>query len=185
MLDLSEDAPTAFSAPNQPQPVEGDFYPYLNANSFLLGDWYWNHGEQKSRESFRELLNIVGDPEFHPDDLQGMQWDKINRRLGRNNFDQEDSLDEEWMDEDEGWKRTPVSISVPFARRHTKEPGPRKFHVGDFYHRSFVSVIREKLANPQDDQRLHYEPFELFWRCPDTQEDIRVHGELYTSPAFL
>jgi len=176
--DLSEDIPTEGGTPD-------DFHPYPNASSFLLGDWYWNRGIQKSRDSFRELLSIVGDPEFRPDDVRDTQWNKIDSKLGMNNFDQENTADEEWLDEDAGWKKTPVRISVPFAKRQTKTPGPRDFIVGDLYHRSFVSVIREKLASPQDDRHMHYEPFQLFWRRPDTRDDVRVHGELYTSPAFL
>jgi Plavaka transposase len=171
----------------RPQGVQDEFYPYPNKNSFLLGDWYWNHGKQKSHESFRGLLSIVGDPDFRPDDVRDTQWRKIDIKIGRNDFDKDDNADGEWMDEDAGWKRTPVVISVPFSRRHTKTPGPKNFVVGDLYHRSFVSVIREKLANPQDDRHFHYEPFELFWRPPDsdTRNDVQLHGELYTSPAFL
>jgi len=37
-----------------------NFYPYPNESSFRLGDWYWSHRRSKSRESFRELLDIVG-----------------------------------------------------------------------------------------------------------------------------
>jgi Plavaka transposase len=167
------------------------FYPYPNESSFRLGNWYWNNGAQKSRESFRELLSIVGDSEFRPEDVRHTQWSKIDVKLGGNDFDREEGVDKElvdvvdaeWMDEDAGWKKTPIVISVPFHSK-TKEPGPKEFVAGDLYHRSFVSVIREKLANPHDDRLFHYEPFELFWQPPDTNEE-RVHGELYTSPAFL
>jgi hypothetical protein len=185
LLHLSEASDGADGAPPQLPMAGDDFRPYPNKNSFLLGDWYWSRGMQKSRKNFRELLKIVGDPEFRADDVRDTQWNKIDAKLARNDFDQEDATDEEWMDEDAGWKRTPVRISVPFARRHSKQPGPKTFVIGDLYHRSFVSVIREKLANPQDDQHFHYDPFELFWTPPDARHDVRVHGELYTSPAFL
>lgn len=36
------------------------FYPYPNQMSFNIGHWYWNSGIQKSQESFKELLDIVG-----------------------------------------------------------------------------------------------------------------------------
>ena len=45
------------------------FYPYPNETSLLLGDWYWNQGHQKSQAGFKKLLNIIGDPEYHPDDV--------------------------------------------------------------------------------------------------------------------
>jgi hypothetical protein len=190
LQDLTERPAVASHASHQLQitNVHNEFYPYPNAYSFRLGDWYWNHGVQKSRESFRELLDIVGDPGFHPDDVRNTQWSKIDSKLAMNAFDKDGVCDEddgEWMDEDAGWQRTPVTISVPFAKRTSTVPGPRDFLVGDLYHRSFVSVIREKLANQHDNQGFHYDPFELFWQPPGTQDDIRVHGEMYTSPAFL
>ena len=40
------------------------FYPYPNKSFFLLGDWYWNGRIQKSQESFKELIKIIGASEF-------------------------------------------------------------------------------------------------------------------------
>ena len=184
------DSPIASANPSVPpevsHPPEGSFHPYPNESSFRLGEWYWN-GAQKSHESFRELLSIIGDPGFRPADLQQAQWRKIDANLAKNDFDKEqeaDEMDDEWVDEDAGWKKTPVKISVPFHKR-TKDPGPQDYHVGHLYHCSLVSVIREKLANPDHAQRFHYQPFALFWQPTDANQKIRVHGELFTSPAFL
>jgi hypothetical protein len=163
------------------------FDPYPNKNSFLLGEWYWNHGVQKSTESLKSLLRIVGDAEFRPEDVRDTKWGKISASLAKNDFDggiEDDGSGYEWLDEDAGWNRTPINISVPFHSRAEK-PGPKNYVVGDLYHRSLVSVIREKLAHPQDDQQFHYEPFELFWRPPGSSADVRVYNELYTSAAFL
>jgi hypothetical protein len=95
-----------------------------------------------------------------------------------------DDEDMAWGDKDVGWKKSSISISVPFHHR-MKNPGAKEYHVGHLYHQSFVSVIREKLTNPDHDQNFHYEPFELFWKPTDDSVETRVHGELYTSPAFL
>jgi hypothetical protein len=175
------------SAPTMPTPntAQNIFHPYPNKSSFRLGEWFWGNGAQKSRESFHELLSIVGDQDFRPKDVRQTKWQSVDDRLAVNEFDVEDGKDEgEWMDEEAGWKRTPVKISVPFHGR-TENPGPQDFVIGDLYHRSLVSVIEEKLANTEDVQHFHYEPFELYWKPTDTSDDIRVHGELYTSPAFL
>jgi Plavaka transposase len=114
------------------------------------------------------------------------RWAKIDAELGQNDFDGDSSSVEEgvWEDEDAGWHRSPIEISVPFHNR-AKNSGPKNFIVGELYHRSLVSVIHEKLVDPHDDQYFHYEPFQLFWNPTDSSDDIRVHGELYTSPAFL
>lgn len=186
---LSEDPPSIDNLNLVAEPrSSSSFYPYPNMSSYRLGDWFWNNGHQKSRESFTQLLDIVGASDFKPEDVRQTKWGKIDAILGSNDFDGKSAADEkeegEWLDEDAGWSRTPITISVPFHSR-SKESGPQDYHVGDLYHRSLVSVIREKLANPGDDRGFHYQPFELFWTPPNLTDEIRVHGELYASPAFL
>jgi hypothetical protein len=154
--------------------------PYPNHNAFRLGDWYWNGGPQKSQESFKDLLNIIGDPDFSPADVRHVNWNQINQTLAD---------DEYWMDEDDGWEKTEVSILVPFQPRRSAisspDAGPQQYVVGDFYHRSVVGVVKEKLSNSLDNDHFHYEPYELNWQPGTSPHPIRVHGELYTSEAFL
>ena len=182
--DLSDEPPIADGLSRGPQDSELDFYPYLNKSSFCLAEWYWNHGIQKSRNSFKDLLGIVGSQDFRPEDVQNTNWDGINTQLGNNYFDGSEVDETLWVDEDAGWHRTPIRISVPFHKRN-KNPGTQDYIIGDLYHRSLVAVIREKLANKEDDRHFHYDPFELLWSPTDNLHDMRLHGELYTSPAFL
>ncbi|KAG2051211.1 hypothetical protein BDR06DRAFT_890305, partial [Suillus hirtellus] len=95
------------------------FHPYPNKSSFKLGHWYWHGGAQKSHQSFKELIGIVGDPDFCPDDIQSMPWDGINSKLGASIQDDEG---DKWEDEKAGWQKTPVTIEVPFSRM-TAQPG--------------------------------------------------------------
>lgn len=168
-----------------PQVDQQEFYPYPNESSFRLGEWYWNHGIQKSRESFSNLLDIVSSQDFRPEDVRNTKWSKIDTQLAHNAFDGGEEDEEGWVDEEgAGWHRSPVSISVPFHKRN-RNPGPQTYVFGHLYHRTLVSVIREKLGNKRDDLHFHYDPFELLWKPTDSSDDIRLHGELYTSPAFL
>jgi hypothetical protein len=171
-----------------------DFYPYPNENSFLLGEWYWNQGSQKSQDNFRKLLDIVGNTTFSAEDICQTKWAQINRQLAVNDWDAE-----EWVDEDAGWQKSDISIRVPF-HRFLESPGVRDYTVPNFYHRSLTSVIRERLKKDADNNcHFHFEPFELLWKpnlsrstCDlelgadglDSTE-VRLHGELYTSPAFV
>jgi hypothetical protein len=158
------------------------FYPYPNHSSFLLGDWFWNGGEKKSLASFKDLIGILSDPEFQLADVQNIHWGQINRALATDDAD-------EWLDEDAGWTQTPISISVPYEPRRgvpsELHAGPRNYVVGEFYHRSLVSIIREKISGLSDSNLFHFEPYELLWQRPMDQDPIRVQGELYTSPAFI
>lgn len=156
------------------------FYPYPNEASFQLGEWFWNQGIQKSHESFKGLLKIIGSDSFKPEDIQSTHWDRINAHLALNDWDEE-----EWMDEDAGWRQSTITIRIPFDSR-TAAPGPKDYTITDFYHRSITSIIRERLQ--RDISLFHLHPYELLWNrrgsTPGTPP-VQLYGELYTSPSFL
>jgi hypothetical protein len=62
-------------------------------------------------------------------------------------------------------------------------PGPKEFEAGTLHHRKLASVIREKITRQSD--YLHFEPYELFWQPTEAAGPVKVHGELYTSDAFI
>jgi hypothetical protein len=169
----------AHSDPSDPKA----FYPYPNRSAFELGNWHWNGGVHKSQRSFHDLMEIMGDPEFNLADVRDVNWDRINEKLGT------DDDTGEWLDDDAGWTRTPVTISVPYQKRRgiPSEPGagPRNYTVEDFRHRNLVSVIKEKVSGLPQCHRFHFEPYELHWQRNSNVDPIRVQGELYTSPAFI
>lgn len=176
--DLSN-IPSAHGSPTEAPP---DFYPYPNRSAFLIGDWFWNGGVNKSQASFNTLMDIIGDPEFNQDDVRDVHWGHVNKELGT-----EDAG--EWLDEDAGWTSTPVSISVPFQPRRG-QPSPmgacaRNYSVGEFHHRKLVSVIKEKITGLKATHQFHFEPYELLWHPPHLPEPVHVQGELYSSPAFI
>lgn len=183
------------------QMSEKNFAPYPNQSSFMLGEWYWCDGSQKSKDSFEKLIDIITSPDFSSADIEQTKWAWIDRKLGSS----EEVVDNEslWMDEDPvedaGWAKTPVSISVPFrcsspptskpTRRRGKTKIPeghvQTYTIPGFYHRSIISILREKLANEEQFQHFHLEPFELHWQPGNAATSIRLSGELYNSPAFL
>ena len=166
------------SAPHNP----ARFYPYHNESSFCLGDWYWNGGVQKSQQSFRDLVDIIGDPKFNPSEIRNTNWDRINTTLASNVMD---NPEEGWLDdEDAGWTKTMVKISVPFHRR-MQNTGVRDYVAAELYHRSLVSVIKERISDPHAGAHFHMEPYELLWQPGHLPDEVKMHGELYTSQAFL
>lgn len=164
--------------------IPDSYHPYPNKASFLLGDWYWNGGSQKSQADFDSLVAIIGNPEFLPEDIRNTPWRHINGKLGINDWDKD-----EWEDEDAGWHRSSITIKVPFHHL-TDNPGVQLFTVDDFYHRSLTSIIQERIRNDaRDNCHFHFTPFELLWHPGNLNSNarppIRLQGELYTSPAFL
>ena len=164
------------------KPARGDnpFHPYPNESSMLLGEWYWNQSSLQSKNSFKRLLSIIGNQDFDPKDIRNTKWVMVDRELG----ELENKATEEWLNECEGWKKTSISISVPF-HQCCLHLGPAQYSVEDFYHQSLVSVIHEKVLDPSHHRIFYYEPYELHWHPPHKDHPVRVHGEAFTSSAFL
>ncbi|RDB23027.1 hypothetical protein Hypma_009855 [Hypsizygus marmoreus] len=175
---LSTQAPTSVTTTDvSPSPTTPSlFHPFPNKSSMLLGDWFWNHGAQKSQRSFKQLLEIFKDDDFSLEDIKDIKWTQINTELSLNDWDEG-----EWVDEDAGWKRKSVKFQVPF-HRFTESPGTRDYLVNDFYHRSLVSIIEEKLTRPH--KNFHYEPFDLLWHPKPSMPPVQLHGECYSSLSF-
>jgi hypothetical protein len=163
-----------------PDSLSNSYHPYPTQSSFLLGEWYWNDGTKKSQSSFNNLLKIVGHPDFRPEDVARANWRHINAQLGEGSQGEDG-----WEDELDGdWIETPIRIKVPFHKR-TLRPGQEEFEAGKLYHRKLVSVIREKISRPSSHLHLHHEPYELYWQPIEATEGVKVHGELYSSEAFV
>ncbi len=161
------------------------FRPYPNKTAFLLGEWYWNGGLQKTKEGFKNLVNIICDESFNPSEIRNIRWDNLNKYLGGPT-----NSEDAWFDDpDAEWTETVISLPFPFKKKSVNA-GVHEYTFPPFRHRKIVSVLKEKMANKNDFQQFHLEPYELRW-CqskdmsqPDSTS-TRVHGELYTSPAFI
>jgi len=140
--------------------------------------------KKKSQLSFQNLLKIVGHPDFCPEDVTRQLWPRIDSQLSGEGC--EISGDGNgWEDVEWGgghWIKMSNKINVPFHKRML-HPGQKEFSTGILHHRKLTSVIREKIT--QSFIHLYLEPYELFWQPSDAAELVRVHGELYTSEAFL
>ncbi|KAH7918384.1 hypothetical protein BV22DRAFT_1024677, partial [Leucogyrophana mollusca] len=97
---------------------KGSFGPYPNQSSFQLGEWYWNGpSAQKSQASFKELLDIIQEPDFHPADTKGVNWHKLDQQLP------DGHSEDGWIDSNNAnWERTPITLSVPFPKK-SRDPG--------------------------------------------------------------
>lgn len=157
------------------------YSPYPNKSSFMLGDWFWSRGTQKSIEDFNALLQVLKSPGFSVDDIKNTQWNLIHNQLGSSDLDE---CNTPWSsDVDAGWIREPITLTVPFHKQQA-HPGNKTFQAGNFYRRSIVEVMRERIASA-DGHHFHHEPYELYWQPRLENQPIRVFGDLYTSPEFL
>nr|VWP02335.1 Arf family GTPase [Ganoderma boninense] len=157
------------------------FHPYPNWTSFRLGQWYWTGSPKNSESTFKDLLDIVTDPRFCAEDLAGVNWKTINEKLVMGEtyssaLESSDTLPDDWHETD-------IQISVPVHSRG-ETPGVHLYEAATLCHRKITSVIRSRVTDPSIFPHLHLEPYELFWKA-NSAEPVRVHGEIYTSPAFI
>ena len=173
-MDPKPIRPTAKSNPSA-------FHPYPNWTSFRLGRWYWTGSPKKSDSTFEDLLNILTDPRFCAEDLLEVNWKMINEKLLIGETYSSTVEDPETLPDD--WHETDVQISVPV---HSKghAPGVHLYDAATLCHRKLTSMIRSRVTNPSVFPHLHLEPYELMWKA-NSSEPVRVHGEVYTSPAFI
>ena len=143
-----------------------NYYPFPNCNSFHLGSWYWDDNAQKSQKSFKALLDIIGDPDFSPNNVRNTKWDKINNILAGS-----EAFEEEWEDEIAGWKKGWHHDLHAFLQKIVSSRCQNLCYqrlLSSLNH----SIIRERLSS--DDLHFRNRP-----------NSVRVYRELYTSPAFI
>ncbi|KAJ3546960.1 hypothetical protein NMY22_g1843 [Coprinellus aureogranulatus] len=154
--------------------------PFKTRTAFLLAEWYWT-STRKSFDDFQKLLSVFKGPDFSLHDAINVNWQAAFSTLGANKSDLAEEQSS-WIS-DEGWLSTTISIDIPFHKQ-TKEPGTHSFTVGQFRHRSIVSVIKEKVSSRTDTSQFHYYPYEATWNRTQNSESLRLYGEMYTSCAF-
>ena len=160
---------------------EISFFPFPNESSFRLGHWYWTGGVQKSLQSFKDLIGIVGHTDLDPDDIRQTKWDKINQILGDN---VEEGQEGEWVDDDAGWKTTLVKIQVPF-HKCMQSTGMHEYMAANLHHCSLIGMIKEHITDPRMASQFHMEPYKLLWQLKEDCPEVRLHSKIYTSDAFL
>ncbi|KAJ3537968.1 hypothetical protein NMY22_g5372 [Coprinellus aureogranulatus] len=171
------------TALQEPLGDSGDLYPFPNLNAFLLGEWYWSDSNEKSRESFRALVDIITSEDFNPADIRAANWDRINSALASSEYD-DAKPDLEWAGDGTSWQTTSILLEVPFNST-SLNPGSYHYEIPGFRYRPLVPVITERLKDVSRGEQFHIVPTDLRWQPLEDGPDMRVYGEMYNSPAFL
>ena len=177
-----------------PSDLENLFHPYPNENSWCISDWYWNHGPQKSKKGFENLIKIIGSVDFQSEDLRHTNWHAIDHELSCLDIDGSSHEArsnhggdlQDWLPESDGWMRRSITISVLFSR-HSLKPGPKNYTISNFYCRSLLSIIHDKLSDPLRCRVFRFEPYLLWWKRSSESgvDGVGIYGELFYSQAFL
>jgi hypothetical protein len=126
-------------------------------------------------------MKIVTDDAFDKHIARTVNWRTIGDQLAASMEKCSDSP----SPQSPGWNCSPVSIEIPYHRR-MNQPGTETYTLKPgFWHRDLISVIKEKVQDPDHFENFHTEPYELYFQPDDASSPQRVHGELYSSDAFL
>lgn len=191
--DTTTSSPHSHVGPTSVDPSSANPYsPFPNQSAFLLRKWQANGARLKSDAQLNKLVDLLTGEKIVASELRGVNFTKIKESLAtgpeatqaeRTTGTQ--SSGEHSTSIPSPWTCTPVTISVPCHSR-MDDPGAKDYELRPgFYHRNLVSVIKERVGDPAHFTQFHTEPYELYSQPNPSAPPDRVHGELYTSEAFL
>ncbi|CUA69692.1 Colossin-A [Rhizoctonia solani] len=159
--------------------------PCPNMSTFYFLRWFWKGANKSitSREDLRK--NIILNPEFNPQHLNGINLRDVDRQLAAAaNTDIIDGTPQS----SEGWTQKTVSIKVPLSRRGkgVRSTASKLLSVEGMRSRTILSGIHRGFSW-NDTRHFHYTPFQSKWiptGHPKSNAQI-IADEMYTSPAML
>ncbi|KAJ3755244.1 hypothetical protein EV360DRAFT_86085 [Lentinula raphanica] len=88
------------------------------------------------------------------------------------------------FDSHAGWKRSSVTIPLPCPGHRNAEDQAPTVVIDDIIHRDLLEVMREAYSSDASSE-YHLRGYKQMWQRDDRPDPIRIHGEVYTSDAFL
>jgi hypothetical protein len=153
-------------------------WPFANMSIYRLMEWATTGSSRKSEQEVNRLVNdVIGAADFRAADLDG-----FNARRQYKQFDLSENANNNELFTGDGWRETPVHISIPTGERDPTGVG-QQFTVPNLHHRSLLYVMKAALKDATA-RYFHFSPFKRFWQTPSGDE-VRCFDEIYTSDAFL
>ncbi|KIY49798.1 hypothetical protein FISHEDRAFT_40613 [Fistulina hepatica ATCC 64428] len=155
-------------------------YPFKNISSFLFLRYHLKGSGKKTRQDREDLRQLLLDPLFKPEDINGVNFDDLEREL---------ALDRQSPWSDRGWRSDSVTIETA-RRRGLSDPEPDRssisFVLRDVHYRPLIHVLRSTVQEDPASTSFHWHPFQQYWKPPYPEfEEQRIYNELYSSNAFL
>ncbi|KAH9931346.1 uncharacterized protein B0H18DRAFT_1116502 [Fomitopsis serialis] len=178
--------------------------PLPNLSAWRQYHHFWSYPMQ-TRASRAAMQEIQRQPDFSSADAAAANYDKVDAIL---------TAKQPWTDAAEGWRQASITIGIPSGHRSTEasrrseytarqrirrhepvEEVPAEHSVaGDhftipaFFYQPLVPLIDKVFGQYSISRNFHYHPFNLTYLPPDAPTGSlpeNVHGELYTSKAWL
>jgi hypothetical protein len=112
------------AAPLPKRAIKQIITPFPNLSSFLFGGHHhWLSGNKKSQNARKSLQEIITRPDFSPQDIAGVDFNKLDEKLSSSD------IEAPWVRDKADWQCTSVTIGVrPLRRfpRHQSAMLPQK-----------------------------------------------------------
>jgi hypothetical protein len=144
--------------------------------------WFYRPSIVKSISELNTLVrDVILAPDFKPEDLNGFDAAKENKRMDE--YKDESSDTPTPFSFDDSWVKGSVELPLPCdGFKFSSESEAPKFRV-EFYYRKLVEVIQAAFAEPAA-EKFHTFPFKAYWKpSPDAPEE-RIYSEVYTGDAW-
>lgn len=162
------------------------FYPFLNATTFRLMNWFYSGSSMKSLTELDRLVSdVILAEDFNPDHLRHFNAAREAKRL--DDVGSEPSIGDSLPTSD-GWHHTDITIHLPAEGvQHASEEAAPAFNVPGLYYRKLMAVITAALEDAAS-ASWSMVPHRLWWKSPTASPDDppeRVQTEMYNSEAMV
>ncbi len=200
-------APTAdaVAAKKSRRTISQIVFPYPNLSAFLF-DYHHKRSRVKTLKDRADLQSLMKRKDFLFEDVVDVSFDRIDALLAQGGAGEEDSLPAR-----DGWVKSSVVIGIPSGRKTTQASRredlatqrrlQRHQHIPDtppehalpgihyavhgFWRKRLCPEIVRTLSTDPAAKDFVFDPYYVECRIPGTDRVERVHGEAYTSQAFV
>ncbi|KAF9054756.1 hypothetical protein BJ165DRAFT_1523234 [Panaeolus papilionaceus] len=164
LLSSADLANHAKSSTRTTMDTSPDFWPFKNSTIHSVMKWLNNgHVAKSESEVTKFVRDVILSPTFRVHDLVGFDAHQESQRL--DGEISQSQLHSQFTEQS-------VDIAIPSGQPNKE---PVVLSVPGFLHRSILVVIKEAFTGPLS-HLLHYSPFKLFHKNPDTGRDERCYG---------
>lgn len=161
--------------------IRAAIHPFPNWTTFQFRKHHFDH-PMNTKQTEIDFLRLLANPRWKNEDLQGYNRDNLDRLVSTGSTKRQQAKLN--VPKANGWVERSVTIQVPLSNG----PSPAlPFVIDGFHYRPLVSAIRSLLGMPSTMEKVHLEPYRLYWQKPGLPSPSleRVYSEVYTSEAMI
>ena len=164
------------------------YFPFLNSTIFRLMTWFYKTS-MKTLTDLNDLVsNVLLSDDYDQEDLIGFSALQESHRLD-GSIPQQDTENTSRssplpVDSSDLWHQDTVQLPLPLTRKRFDSESDAPTIKINVHHRKLLEIVKSA-AQASSAKFFHWKGFMQFWKPSETEQAERVHGEVYTSDAYL